>query len=677
MFASLRSVIAILARSWIPALIFASLSSPAQNIISPGLNPSQTGSATTPLPARGAPWRSLAPAAAEPSSLFPHVVVGGGYSTVFSFLNTGSATLSGTLILTAADGTPMKVNLSGSGAGFDSPNELGANFSAGSTMPITVPPGGASFITASATSPEAPAQTGWARVESYGGFLGGVATFRKADASGSMLTSAGVLSAAAVEAATIPVDDDRSRNRYTGFAIANPCSESIFITGTLIEGDLEGSPGRFTISLGPGQQAASYFFQNAPLPEVFKGSAVLTAQGGKRFSVVALVQNSSHYSALPAIPTLPAAQAVLALTHGTVIDGTGAGPLRDAVVLINDDHIAAVGPAAEVSIPAGARIIDVRGATILPGFINTHVHSAFVVSNLLAWAQAGVTTVRDLGFQAVHMWWPMTFRDQNAQDSRFARIVTVGAPISSPGGYPLENGKTTVLTAASPEEARSQTNLVLDHGADLIKACLDSGAIVYGRANLPMFTREEAKAIIDAAHRRGVPVSVHVTATMDLAKAVDYGFDEIAHMVADELKDETLIARMVAGDIHWVPTLELWSFFNLAPVAVENLRRFVSAGGKVALGTDFSGAAKPFQLGMPMRELELMGQAGMTPMQIIVAATKNAAHVCNRDRTLGTLERGKLADLLVVNGDPLQDIHVLANVRLVVRNGTVIRNTGN
>ena len=112
-------------------------------------------------------------------------------------------------------------------------------------------------------------------------------------------------------------------------------------------------------------------------------------------------------------------------------------------------------------------------------------------------------------------------------------------------------------------------------------------------------------------------------------------------------------------------------------MAVENLRRFVHAGGKVALGTDFSGAAKPFQLGMPMRELELMGQAGMTPMQIIVAATKNAAHVCNHDRTLGTLERGKLADLLVVNGDPLHDIHVLANVRLVVRNGTVIRDTGN
>ena len=171
-------------------------------------------------------------------------------------------------------------------------------------------------------------------------------------------------------------------------------------------------------------------------------------------------------------------------------------------------------------------------------------------------------------------------------------------------------------------------------------------------------------------------MSVRVTAVRDLAKAIDYGFDEIAHMVADELKDEQLISRMVAGDIYWVPTLELWSFFDLAPVAVENLRRFVSAGGKVALGTDFSGAAKPFQLGMPMRELELMEQAGMTPMQIIVAATKNAAHVCNRDRSLGTLERGKLADLFVVNGDPLQDIHVLANVRLVVRNGTVIRDTG-
>ena len=173
-----------------------------------------------------------------------------------------------------------------------------------------------------------------------------------------------------------------------------------------------------------------------------------------------------------------------------------------------------------------------------------------------------------------------------------------------------------------------------------------------------------------------MPVSVHVTAVMDLAKAVEYGFDEIAHMVGDDLDDEQLIARMVAANIYWVPTLELWSLYGLAPSTTANLRRFVSAGGKVALGTDYSGAPKTFQLGMPMLELELMQESGMTPMQIIVASTKNAAHVCNLDRSLGTLERGKAADVLVVNGDPMQDIHAFGNVRLVIHSGVVIRNSG-
>jgi imidazolonepropionase-like amidohydrolase len=328
-----------------------------------------------------------------------------------------------------------------------------------------------------------------------------------------------------------------------------------------------------------------------------------------------------------------------------------------------------------VRIPANARIIDVQQATVLPGFFNTHVHDAFSEINLRVWAQAGVTTVRDMAFGGGQLWWPLTFRDEHAALPEFSRIISVGPMISSPGGYPVAVWGGVAYSAASPEEARQRTTEVIDHGGDLIKTTLESGLVMLGRASLPMFNEQEAKAIIDVAHHRGVPVTVHVTAGADLAKAVDYGFDEIAHMVADTLQDDRLIARMVARDIYWVPTLELWSNYGLAQVAIANLRRFVSAGGKVALGTDFSGAPKPFQAGMPILEMELMQQAGMTPMQIIVAATKNAAHVCNRDHFLGTLESGKTADILVVDGDPLQDIHNLRNVRLVVHNGTVIRET--
>jgi len=125
-------------------------------------------------------------------------------------------------------------------------------------------------------------------------------------------------------------------------------------------------------------------------------------------------------------------------------------------------------------------------------------------------------------------------------------------------------------------------------------------------------------------------------------------------------------------------SLELWK--GVAPGVgvhvVENLQRFVAAGGQVALGTDYGGAAMQFHLGMPMREIEWMQAAGMSHLQIIVAATRNAAHVFNLERELGTLEPGKVADVLVVQGEPLQDLHALERVGWVIHNGVVIRAEG-
>jgi hypothetical protein len=138
---------------------------------------------------------------------------------------------------------------------------------------------------------------------------------------------------------------------------------------------------------------------------------------------------------------------------------------------------------------------------------------------------------------------------------------------------------------------------------------------------------------------------------------------------------------MVATGTYWVPTLELWQRVGLpGKRPVTNLERFIKAGGKVALGTDYAGYAATFDLGLPVTEIGLMAEAGMTPMQIIVAATKNAAIVCGLGRELGTLEPGKLADVLVVDGDPLtnpsagsgQALHALTQTRLVLREGVII-----
>jgi imidazolonepropionase-like amidohydrolase len=155
---------------------------------------------------------------------------------------------------------------------------------------------------------------------------------------------------------------------------------------------------------------------------------------------------------------------------------------------------------------------------------------------------------------------------------------------------------------------------------------------------------------------------------------LDADVDDIAHIVEDPLSDQ-LGARVVKDDVYWAPTLELWKRVGQQTDrrAVANLSRFVQAGGKVALGTDYAGYNAVFDLGMPVAEIELMREAGMTPMQIIVAATMHAARVCNLDHELGTLAPGKIADVLVVDGDPLQDLRALTRVRMVIHNGVIIR----
>jgi len=359
------------------------------------------------------------------------------------------------------------------------------------------------------------------------------------------------------------------------------------------------------------------------------------------------------------------------LTGGTLIDGTGAPPPPDAVVLVRGDRIVEVGRAGDVEVPLSATVIDVRGATLLPGVFNAHVHSAYRESSLEAWAHDGVTTVRDLCGRAHY-----ALVDTLALNPRLARVVASGPFITVPNGYPIVPwGATNVVPVSGPEQARAAANQLIDQGADIIKIALESGAD-FGRV-IPTLSLQEATAVVEAAHARGIPVSAHVTTSPDLPRALDAGVDDIAHMVVDYPSSE-LLARVVRQGVVWVPTLELWHVvgYGHEPRAVANLRRFVEAGGTVALGTDFDGYDAPFQLGMPIIEMELMQQAGMSPMQIIVAATRNAALVSNRLGDLGTVEVGKIADIVVVRGDPLRDIHEMTEVRLVMRSGVVIRNDG-
>ncbi|MGD8539190.1 MAG: amidohydrolase family protein [Candidatus Aminicenantes bacterium] len=364
-------------------------------------------------------------------------------------------------------------------------------------------------------------------------------------------------------------------------------------------------------------------------------------------------------------------ESAFALVNGMLIDGTGAPPLLDAVLIVEDEHIKDVGHLKKIAIPEGAKVIDVEGHTLIPGFINAHVHKGYNEHNLKTWAKNGVTTVRDLGGNPRNKLF--AFRDRVNEDPKFARLVAAGPMVTVPGGYPkVPWGSPSGLPVTSPDEAKEITNFLLDDGANIIKIALESGRS-FGR-KIPMLSLDEAKAIVAVAHHRKTIVSAHVLVSEDLEHALNAGVDDIAHMVTDNPSDE-LIDRVVKQGVYWIPTLELWHGVNprLRDIAIRNLHRFVKAGGLVALGTDYAGYRSRFDLGMPIREIRWMKEAGMTPMQIIVASTKNAAHVCNLGDKIGTLEKGKIADVLIVKGNPLEDLEALLRLRLVIHNGEIIR----
>lgn len=353
----------------------------------------------------------------------------------------------------------------------------------------------------------------------------------------------------------------------------------------------------------------------------------------------------------------------LVITNGMVIDGTGRPPLPKATVVISKGMIAQVGKAGDIKAPAGARVIDVRGGTILPGFVNAHVHYAYHGDNLKAWAQGGVTTVRDLSLIG-DVKTILGLRDSDLKRPEYARIVSAGPMMTKPNGY----GQ---LFVTSVEDAVKKVNQLIDDGVDLIKFSMEDGYA--GTSGLPKFNEAEIHAIVSAARQRGVRVSAHITQGRYLKAVVNAGVDDVAHITYDFAPDDVVL-EMIERGIIWVPTFTVYRNFGASlDVAVENLSFFVENGGKVALGNDYGGGPGHFELGIPHFEITMMKRAGMTPMQIIVACTRHAAEVCGRDNILGTLEPGKVGDLFVVRSNPLENPNALKDIQWVVKEGTIIR----
>ncbi len=228
---------------------------------------------------------------ATTTAMFAQFAVGPDNTTFFTLLNTGTGPVSGNLILTSNDGNPANVKLT-----------TGSIQATGHTVPVSIPEGGVQFVTAAPISPtDTTITTGWARVESSGGTLGGVCTFEYAPGS-KLQYVVGVLSSATVTAATIPVDDN-APSRATGFAVGNPSiADTLTLKVQAVNADGTLGATLTPVQLGPGKQSASFFYQDAGASPTFKGSVVITEQSGKPFVVVALVANQGLFTAIPVIP---------------------------------------------------------------------------------------------------------------------------------------------------------------------------------------------------------------------------------------------------------------------------------------------------------------------------------------------------------------------------------------
>jgi imidazolonepropionase-like amidohydrolase len=365
--------------------------------------------------------------------------------------------------------------------------------------------------------------------------------------------------------------------------------------------------------------------------------------------------------------------------HGaTLIDGAGGPPLADAIVAIKGDRVVGVGRASELAVGFAAQALDLRGKTILPGFVNAHAHSyTLTPDQMKTWTRAGVTTIRDLA-GPLRLLMDRKRAFVTSDDAELPRLLAAGPMLTVPAGHPIPiyGLNDRVLAVRGPEDARDQVNALLDAGVDLIKIA------VSGRMDVrwPELSNEEIRAITETAHTRGARVTAHVDRAAALRRAVENGVDDAAHSPRDRIPDD-LIALMVERGVALIPTIDVYEGLaeergdaaawrrTTLPVMQDNLRRFAEAGGTLALGDDFGNPR--VALGMPIAEIEHWIEAGLTPMQVIGAGTYGGALVCGLEQDLGTLAPGNIADLLVVDGNPLADMYALERVVLVVHNGVI------
>ena len=401
-----------------------------------------------------------------------------------------------------------------------------------------------------------------------------------------------------------------------------------------------------------------------------------------------------------------------AITGVTLVDGTGEQPISNAIVLVDGARIEAAGAKDAVGVPSDAETIDASGLTLLPGLIDCHDHLAsFSYEIASRW---GITEPRSLRHMRIAAVLKQTLetgyttvRDAGRLDAGFRVAVEEGlipgprllvalgfitptggmADLTSPLGHAPPNPVDSGLpwgVANGPEAMRAKVREMVRAGADAVKVATTGGAS--SEAGLGpkdvLFERDELEAVVDEAHKRGRRVMCHALGGPGLRLAIETGVNSIEHgAYLDE--DPDLLPLMADNDIFFTPTFSVYTHHatkgtphgkaraaELRDHHVKSLELAMAAGVKVVTGTDEGGWAH----GNNVHEISLMVDAGMTPMQAIVAATSNAAQCIGLEDEIGHVEKGMQADLILVDGDPLEDVKLLeqgTGVQFVMKGGEV------
>jgi imidazolonepropionase-like amidohydrolase len=410
-----------------------------------------------------------------------------------------------------------------------------------------------------------------------------------------------------------------------------------------------------------------------------------------------------------------AAAAVTLIRAGTLLDGRSDQPRRNQVIVVRGRRIEAVGDAASTRAPAGAAVVDLSGATVLPGLVDSHTHiflqgedpkeggydaQLLMAPLALRAVRAGVAARRALeqGFT--------TIRDMETEGAGYGdvgvreaiekgyvpgpRMLVVTRAISTTGGYPLEGYAPEVdvpkgaQIVDGPVEARKAAREQLDHGADWIKVYMTHRSWVDAKGNLvsqPTLTVEELKAIVDEAHGWQRKVACHAYGGEGLRRALDGGCDSIEHGLD---LDDAAVAQMVRQGTWYCPTLGVY-YEGWAPegtpagqrdrqraaVHGPSFQRALKAGVKIVFGTDVGG----FSWTEPIAaEFSRMVDLGMSPAAALRSATSLPAEMLGMSGQIGVLAPGAYADVVAVGGDPLKDVKELERVVFVMKDGAVFIN---